>query len=111
MSTKRDLLIEIGTEELPPKALLKLSTAFTAGIVDGLQKADLEFSAVEPFAAPRRLAVLVKQLDTTQADKTVERRGPALSVKGLDVGKTAEGVRSIYQPLLMLLAENGGLSF
>ena len=94
MSTKRDLLIEIGTEELPPKALLKLSTAFTAGIVDGLQKADLEFSAVEPFAAPRRLAVLVKQLDTAQADKTVERRGPALSAAFDDDGnptKATEG--------------------
>lgn len=79
MSDKRDLLIEIGTEELPPKALLKLSTAFTAGITDGLKQADLDFGSVEPFAAPRRLAVLVKQLDATQADKTVERRGPALT--------------------------------
>lgn len=79
MSNKKDLLIEIGTEELPPKALRNLSTAFTAGIAEGLQKADLDFEAIEPFAAPRRLAVLVKQLDTAQGDKTVERRGPALA--------------------------------
>jgi glycyl-tRNA synthetase beta chain len=79
MSNKRDLLIEIGTEELPPKALLKLSNAFTAGIRDGLQKAELDFITIEPFAAPRRLAVLVKELDEAQADKTVERRGPALT--------------------------------
>lgn len=79
MSDKRDLLIEIGTEELPPKALLKLSTAFTAGITDGLKQADLDFGTVESFAAPRRLAVLVKQLDASQADKKVERRGPALT--------------------------------
>jgi len=79
MSNKRDLLIEIGTEELPPKALLKLSTAFTAGIVEGLEKAELDFGEVESFAAPRRLAVLVKGLDEAQADKAAERRGPAVA--------------------------------
>lgn len=79
MTKKRDLLIEIGTEELPPKALLKLSNAFTSGITEGLQKAELEFGAVESFATPRRLAVLIKELDEAQADKAVERRGPALT--------------------------------
>lgn len=94
MSNKRDLLIEIGTEELPPKALLKLSNAFTAGITDGLTKAELDFGQVEPFAAPRRLAVLVKDLDETQADKEVERRGPALTAAFDDDGnptKATEG--------------------
>lgn len=79
MSNKRDLLIEIGTEELPPKALLKLSNAFTAGIEEGLKRAELGFTSIEPFATPRRLAVLVKQLDSAQADKEVERRGPAVA--------------------------------
>jgi glycyl-tRNA synthetase beta chain len=79
MADKRDLLIEIGTEELPPKALLKLSNAFTAGINDGLTKSELNFGEVESFAAPRRLAVLVKDLDLAQSDKAVERRGPALA--------------------------------
>lgn len=79
MTSQRDLLIEIGTEELPPKALLKLSNAFTNGISEGLQKAELGFVSIESFAAPRRLAVLVKQLDPAQADKSVERRGPALN--------------------------------
>lgn len=79
MSNKRDLLIEIGTEELPPKALLKLSNAFTTGIIEGLEKAELAFGEVESFAAPRRLAVLVKALDDAQADKAVERRGPAVA--------------------------------
>ncbi len=79
MSNKRDLLIEIGTEELPPKALLKLSNAFTSGIEEGLKKAELDFAAIEPFASPRRLAVLVKALDAAQADKEVERRGPAVA--------------------------------
>lgn len=79
MSKKKDLLIEIGTEELPPKALLKLSNAFTAGTEEGLKKAELDFTAVESFATPRRLAVLVKGLDDAQADKEVERRGPAVA--------------------------------
>jgi glycyl-tRNA synthetase beta chain len=77
MST-RDLLIEIGTEELPPKALKKLSEAFGKGIVDGLKAADLAHGKVELFASPRRLAVLVSDLIETQADKTIEKRGPAL---------------------------------
>jgi len=94
MSNKKDLLIEIGTEELPPKALLKLSNAFTAGITDGLTKAELDFGQVEPFAAPRRLAVLVKDLDESQSDKEVERRGPALTAAFDDDGnptKATEG--------------------
>lgn len=77
MST-RDLLIEIGTEELPPKALKKLSEAFGRGITDGLKAADLTHGEVALFASPRRLAVLVSGLIEKQVDKTVERRGPAL---------------------------------
>ncbi|GMR00865.1 MAG: glycine--tRNA ligase subunit beta [Gammaproteobacteria bacterium] len=74
----RDLLIELGTEELPPKALKKLSGAFTAGIVDGLKKAGFDISEVESFAAPRRLAVLIKDVAASQPDREVERKGPAL---------------------------------
>ncbi|MCW8839389.1 MAG: glycine--tRNA ligase subunit beta, partial [Gammaproteobacteria bacterium] len=68
--------------------------AFTAGITDGLTKAELAFGQVESFAAPRRLAVLVKELDETQADKEVERRGPALTAAFDDDGnptKATEG--------------------
>ena len=75
----RHLLIEIGTEELPPKALRKLSEAFTSGITDGLNNADLSFGEVTQYASPRRLAVLIKDLIEAQADKTVERKGPALT--------------------------------
>ena len=77
--TTRDLLVEIGTEELPPKALKKLSDAFTQGMVDGLSKAGLQHAAVQSYASPRRLAVLVSGLTVTQADKEVLRRGPALA--------------------------------
>ncbi|MBI3562819.1 MAG: glycine--tRNA ligase subunit beta [Gammaproteobacteria bacterium] len=74
----QDLLIEIGTEELPPKSLLDLSKAFVDQIQDGLRDAGLTFQNIIPYATPRRLALLVKQLQTEQAGKTVERRGPAL---------------------------------
>lgn len=77
--TARDLLIEIGTEELPPKALLTLSNAFTASITNGLAKAGLSHADVRAFATPRRLAVQVAQLAAVQPTQTLERRGPALS--------------------------------
>jgi glycyl-tRNA synthetase beta chain len=74
----QDLLIELGTEELPPKALLKLSDGFTSGIVDGLKKAGFDIKDVESFAAPRRLAVLIKDVAASQPDREVERKGPSL---------------------------------
>ena len=74
----RDLLIEIGTEELPPKALKKLSLAFLDGVKNGLAKADLEYAGIKPYASPRRLALLISELAEQTPDKTVERRGPAL---------------------------------
>ncbi len=90
----RDLLIEIGTEELPPKALKRLSEAFGAGIKDGLKGADLAHGELSLYASPRRLAVLVKGLIEAQAEKTIERRGPALITAFGEDGcptKAAEG--------------------
>ncbi len=77
-NSTNDLLIELGTEELPPKALKKLSDAFTGGIVDGLKKAGFEINEVASFAAPRRLAVLIKNIAAAQPDRNIERKGPAL---------------------------------
>lgn len=77
MSQTMDFLVEIGTEELPPKALKKLSEAFVSGIQVGLEAAELSFGAVNLYASPRRLAVRIQQLQSKQADKTVERKGPA----------------------------------
>ncbi len=78
MMETKNLLIEIGAEELPPKALLKLSDAFSENIVHGLEKAGLGFGKTESFATPRRLAVLVRDLETRQPDQRIERRGPAV---------------------------------
>ncbi|QSX40893.1 glycine--tRNA ligase subunit beta [Shewanella cyperi] len=74
-----NLLIEIGTEELPPKALRNLAESFAANFTDELTKAELSHGAVEWYAAPRRLALSVKQLATAQQDKVVEKRGPAVA--------------------------------
>jgi len=78
MASKRDFLVEIGTEELPPKSLLVLAAAFADGIVKGLQGAGLEHGAVERYATPRRLAVRVRRLTEQQPDRAMERRGPPL---------------------------------
>ena len=91
---KDDILIEIGTEELPPKALSHLSTAFTRSVLEGLKQAELEFGTVHSYASPRRLAIWIEAADTQQADKTIERRGPALQAAYDDEGcptKAAEG--------------------
>ena len=76
---KQNLLIELGTEELPPKSLKKLSESFTQNIHDELSKAGFEFEAITPYAAPRRLAVVVQQCAGTQPDSKVEKRGPAVA--------------------------------
>lgn len=79
MKQHDDFLVEIHTEELPPKNLLKLADAFAQHIKERLQKADLKFVDIKAFAAPRRLAVMVKELAATQPEQVVERKGPALS--------------------------------
>lgn len=83
---QQDFLVEIGTEELPPKALKTLSDAFTAGFCKGLDDAGIEYGKVESFAAPRRLAIRVHGLTDAQPDKAVERRGPAVNAAFDDAG-------------------------
>lgn len=85
--TKKTLLLEIGTEELPPKALLKLATAFADGVRDGLNKAELDFTELKQFASPRRLAVIITELNENQTDKEILKRGPAIKAAYNDVGE------------------------
>ncbi|WP_286235963.1 glycine--tRNA ligase subunit beta [Thalassotalea sediminis] len=77
---KETLLIELGTEELPPKSLQKLAKTFFQQIIDQLDKAELSYSSANWFASPRRLAVQVIDLVEKQADKEIEKRGPAVNV-------------------------------
>jgi len=79
MKETQDLLIELGTEELPPKALAKLSQAFQQGVEQGLKKAELNCDEIRPYATPRRLALVISNLQTRQQDRTIERRGPAVT--------------------------------
>lgn len=79
MHQRNDLLIELGTEELPPKALKGLSDSFTNSIANQLNDARLAFDSIRAFASPRRLGVLVKNLETAQQDEVVEKRGPAVA--------------------------------
>ncbi|MBV8403736.1 MAG: glycine--tRNA ligase subunit beta, partial [Gammaproteobacteria bacterium] len=79
MTTARDFLVEIGTEELPPKALRALSDAFVANVAAGLEKASLAHGGIAGFATPRRLAVSVKRLAERQPEQQVRRRGPPLT--------------------------------
>lgn len=75
---KQNFVLELGTEELPPKALKKLAISFMEGFAAQLSAASLEFDDITWYAAPRRLALKVNALQFTQADKEVEKRGPAV---------------------------------
>ena len=75
---RRDLLAEIGTEELPPQSLRNLSESFAAAVREGLAGVGLDCRAVEPFATPRRLALIARGVPDHAPGQVRERRGPAL---------------------------------
>ncbi|UJF19321.1 glycine--tRNA ligase subunit beta [Vibrio sp. SS-MA-C1-2] len=75
----KNFLIELGTEELPPKSLRTLAEAFAANFTAGLDSANVEYGDVKWYASPRRLAIKIADLAEGQADKVVEKRGPAIS--------------------------------
>ncbi|MEQ4676191.1 glycine--tRNA ligase subunit beta [Providencia vermicola] len=77
--TQQTFLVEIGTEELPPKALRSLAESFAANFTAELDGADIAHGAVTWFAAPRRLALKIADLAASQPDREVEKRGPAIA--------------------------------
>ena len=94
MTDRAPMLLEVGTEELPPTALKALADALAAEMTAGLDKAGLEHGAVTGFATPRRLAVMVRDLSRRQPDRETERRGPAVKAAFDDHGaptRAAEG--------------------
>jgi glycyl-tRNA synthetase beta chain len=94
MVDQAHLLFELGTEELPPKALKQLSASLTESFVDGLEQANLNHAEIESFATPRRLALLVRDCAVRQPDRETERRGPAVKAAFDEAGnptKAAEG--------------------
>lgn len=88
--TTETLLIELGTEELPPKSLKILATAFFDNIKNQLDSGDLSYSDIKWFATPRRLAVQVLNLVAKQQDKIVEKRGPAVNVAFDEQGQASK---------------------
>ncbi|WP_371187423.1 glycine--tRNA ligase subunit beta [Thalassotalea maritima] len=88
--TTETLLVELGTEELPPKALKTLATAFYQSIIEQIDAAGLSYSQGKWFASPRRLAVKLDQLVAVQQDKVVEKRGPAVNVAFDSDGKATK---------------------
>lgn len=75
-----DFLVELGTEELPPKALKNLMASFAETIENNLKAAELSFTAIKPFAAPRRLAVLVENLASETPSKELVVWGPPAAI-------------------------------
>lgn len=86
MTNRRDLLVEIGTEELPPRALQPLARAFAGEIHNGLDKQNLKHGMHTWYATPRRLTVIVNNLVLRQADHVQVRRGPAVAAAYDDAG-------------------------
>ena len=89
-----DFLIELGTEELPPKSLKKLSNAFTDVIIKGLKDQGLSFNSFQSFAAPRRLAVVVTELDRQTPDKDIVNWGPPIKVAFDDNGEPSRAAEA-----------------
>ena len=85
-----DFLVELGTEELPPKTLKNLGQAFLSGVEKGLKAAGLSYSSARIYAAPRRLAVLVEQLASQQPDRSVNLDGPPVQAAFNDAVRRAE---------------------
>lgn len=75
---KKDFLLEIGTEELPPKAMKKLAKSLLKGVERGLQDVNLRYDHAKWLAAPRRLAVIIEELDCQTEEQLIERRGPTV---------------------------------
>jgi glycyl-tRNA synthetase beta chain len=87
VSKAQDFLVEIGTEELPPKALRSLMDAFGASLAAGLVSARLGHGDVHTYASPRRLAVLVEKLAAAQEDRAAEQKGPPVGIAFDDDGR------------------------
>jgi glycyl-tRNA synthetase beta chain len=94
---RADLLIELGTEELPPKALKALSEAFAGETLKQIDDAGFEHGAIRIFAAPRRLAFRIEQVAIGQPDRDIERRGPAVKAAFDDEGHPTKAALGFAQ--------------
>ena len=106
-SSERSLLVEIGTEELPPKALFSLMTAFGKALESALDEAQLRHGNTRVFASPRRLAVIVEELASQQDDRTVDMKGPPVKIAFDDDGKPAAAATAFAKKCGVSVAELG----
>lgn len=97
MAQTADFLVEIGTEELPPKALRNLEQSFAEHMRAGLGAAGLGFGTLRSFATPRRLAVSVDALDCAQSQQSVEKRGPPLAIAFDAEGKPTRAAQAFAE--------------
>ncbi len=109
MKHKKDFLLELHTEELPPKSLQKFVEDLSRGIEKGLTEADLGHGEMELFATPRRLAVIVKDLASKQSEQTIERRGPAVSSAFDKQGKPTKACEGFAKSCGVLVEKLGKL--
>jgi glycyl-tRNA synthetase beta chain len=104
-SSERSLLVEIGTEELPPKALFSLMNAFGKELESALDDAQLHHGTTHVFASPRRLAVIVEQLASRQDDRTVDMKGPPVRIAFDDDGKPTAAATAFAEKCGVSIAE------
>lgn len=106
-TARGDLLLEIGTEELPPKALRTLELALLEGVQSRLLQAGVSARRVESFATPRRLAVLLSRLPLRQPDQLIRRRGPPVSVAFDRAGEPTRAANAFAQSCAVPLSALG----
>jgi glycyl-tRNA synthetase beta chain len=102
---KAPLLIEIGTEEMPPLKLLSFQTAWRTSFEQSLKSAQLEFSEIQTFVTPRRLAILIHELSDTQPDQVIERKGPHLATAFDAQGNPTPATQGFLRGLNVTLAD------
>jgi glycyl-tRNA synthetase beta chain len=102
-----DMLVEIGTEELPPKALRGLMEAFGENLHNAIDDARLGHGAVRAYASPRRLAVLVEDLERAQEDRRVTQKGPPVSVAFDDAGEPLPAAKAFAKKNGLEVADLG----
>ncbi len=102
---RADFLVEIGTEELPPKSLLALAEAFRDGVAAGLDASGLTHAAALAYATPRRLAVLVRRLLDQQPEQRIERRGPPVTAAFDAAGKPTRAALAFAESCGVTLQE------
>ena len=105
----KDFLVEIGTEELPPKALRQLSESFAQGVVKRLEEHNLRFGKVTTYAAPRRLAVLIADLAEQTPDQNVVNWGPPAKVAFDADGKPTKAAEAFAKKNQLELTALSGL--